>query len=69
MEQAQTLTPQQAREQLDRRGISSAAFARQHDLHPRLVCAVLAGRLKCRIGESHRAAVLLGMKNGEIVDG
>ncbi|GAB1412161.1 MAG: hypothetical protein HKUEN07_12820 [Rhodocyclaceae bacterium] len=63
------LTLEQAREELDRRGISVASFARQHNLHPRLVCAVLSGRLKCRIGESHRAAVLLGVKDGEIVNG
>lgn len=69
MNEGQTLTPQQARENLNKRGISSAEFARQHDLHPRLVCAVLAGRLTCRIGQSHRAAVLLGMKQGEICDG
>lgn len=69
MEQAPTLTPQQARERLNKSGTSAAAFARQHELHPRLVCAVLAGRLQCRIGESHRAAVLLGIKDGEIVNG
>lgn len=63
------LTPEQAREQLDRRGISAAEFARKNNLHPRLVCAVLSGRLKCRIGESHRAAVLLGVKDGEIANG
>lgn len=62
-------TPTEAREMLNRQGMSAAAFARQHGLEPRLVCAVLAGRLKCRIGESHRAAVLLGMKNGEIRNG
>lgn len=62
------LSPAEAREMLNRKGISSASFARMHGLHPRLVCAVLAGRLKCRIGESHRAAVLLGMKHGEAQD-
>lgn len=69
MEQTPALTPKQARELLDRKGISAAAFARQHELHPRLVCAVLSGRLQCRIGESHRAAVLLGIKDGEVVNG
>ena len=63
------ISPLQARENLDRMGLSAASFARQHGLHPRLVCAVLSGKLKCRIGDSHRAAVLLGMKEGEIVHG
>lgn len=66
MEHAAPLSPFEAREMLNRKGISAAAFARKHGLQPRLVCAVLEGRLKCRIGESHRAAVLLGMKIGEI---
>lgn len=69
MDAQQTLTAQEARERLNRNGISAAAFAKEHGLHPRLVCAVLSGRLKCRIGKSHRAAVLLGMKNVETVDG
>lgn len=69
MESAAALSPSQAREMLNRKGISAAAFARQNGLQPRLVCAVLGGRLKCRIGESHRAAVLLGMKIGEIPNG
>lgn len=69
MDAKRTITPQEARENLNRKGISAAMFARQHGFHPRLVCAVLSGRLKCRIGESHRAAVLLGIKAGEIING
>ncbi len=68
MGKKQTLTAEEARVELNRKGISAAAFAKKHGLHPRLVCDVLSGRLKCRIGASHRAAVLLGMKAGEIVN-
>lgn len=56
----------QARAMLNRKGVSIAAFARQHGLQPRLVAGVLEGRYACRIGKSHIAAVLLGMKEGEL---
>lgn len=69
MNQISAIAIKQARERLNRQGVSAAAFARQHALQPRLVCAVLSGRLQCRIGESHRAAVLLGIKDGEIING
>lgn len=59
-------TAEQARAMLNRKGISIAAFAKQHGLHKRLVAGVLEGRYQCRIGKSHIAAVLLGMKEGEI---
>lgn len=54
----------QARERLDRRGISLAEFSRINDLNPNLVSDLLAGRKKGLRGESHRAAVLLGIKQG-----
>ncbi|WP_322528536.1 DNA-binding protein [Salinicola sp. LHM] len=54
----------QARDRLDRRGISLAEFSRVNDLNPNLVSDLLAGRKKGRRGESHRAAVLLGIKEG-----
>lgn len=69
MKNAPVLSASEAREMLNRKGISAAKFARENSLEPRLVCAVLGGRLKCRIGESHRAAVLLGMKIGELPNG
>lgn len=60
------LTPEQARAQLDRAGISIVEFCRTHSLNKNLVSDLLNGRKKGRRGESHRAAVLLGIKQGEI---
>jgi len=62
------LTREQAREALNQRGISIAEFARAHDLNPNLVSDLLAGRKKGLRGEAHRAAVLLGIKDGVIND-
>jgi len=60
------LTPEQARAELDRRGISIAEFSRIHELNKNLVSDLLNGRKKGRRGEAHRAAVLLGIKDGVI---
>lgn len=56
----------QARSTLDRRGQSVQEFARQHLLNPSTVYAVLNGHSQGRRGEAHRAAVLLGIKDGVI---
>lgn len=61
-------TREQARKELERRGISIAEFCRAHDLNSNLVSDLLAGRKKGLRGESHRAAVLLGIKDGVIDD-
>ena len=61
-----TLTPEQARADLDRKGISIAEFSRLHGLNKNLVSDLLNGRKKGRRGEAHRAAVLLGIKDGVI---
>lgn len=57
---------QQAREALDKRGQSAKDFAELHNLNPSTVYAVLSGQSRCRRGEAHRAAVLLGIKDGVI---
>lgn len=62
------LTREQARQELERRGITIADFCRAHDLNRNLVSDLLAGRKKGRRGEAHRAAVLLGIKDGVIDD-
>lgn len=59
-----TLTLEQARAALDRKGISIAEFSRQHTLNSNLVSDLLNGRKKGRRGQAHRAAVLLGIKEG-----
>ncbi len=45
--------------------MSIAEFCRRHRLNKNLVSDLLNGRKKGRRGEAHRAAVLLGIKNGE----
>ena len=61
-----TLTPEQARAALDRKGVSIAEFSRKNELNKNLVSDLLNGRKKGLRGEAHRAAVLLGIKDGEI---
>lgn len=60
------LTAEQAREELDRSGVTIARFSRIHGLNKNLVSDLLNGRKKGLRGEARRAAVLLGMKNGVI---
>jgi gp16 family phage-associated protein len=60
------LTPEQARALLDFKGTSIAEFCREHGLNQNLVSDLLHGRKKGKRGEAHRAAVLLGIKIGEI---
>lgn len=60
------MSREQARAELIRHGINVAEFCRTHDLSPQLVYDLLAGRKKGLRGEAHRAAVLLGIKDGVI---
>lgn len=57
---------QEARARLARQGISAKDWALRNGLTPSTVYAVLNGQKKCLRGEAHRAAVLLGIKIGEI---
>ncbi|WP_106802892.1 DNA-binding protein [Pseudomonas sp. S5D5] len=57
---------QQARASLEKRGQTAKNFAELHNLNPSTVYAVLNGQSQCRRGEAHRAAVLLGIKDGVI---
>lgn len=59
-------TPAQARAEFERRGVSIAAWAREHGVSRSLVYEILAGRKKCHRGDSHRIAVLLGLKDGTV---
>lgn len=61
-----TRTPEAARADLEQRGISVAAFAREHGLPYGIVYQVLTGQKKGRRGAAHTAAVLLGLKEGVI---
>lgn len=62
------LTPAQAKERMEKRGETVVAFARQHSLDPPTVYQVLSGQKKGRRGEAHRAAVLLGIKDGVVLE-
>ena len=67
MTQAQALkTPAEVRAEFDRKGASIAAWARKHDLPPQRVYDVLQERNKGVRGKAHTAAVLLGIKDGDI---
>lgn len=55
-----------ARERLEAGGVSVQEFAKLHEIHPSTVYAVLSGQQKCRRGDAHRAAVLLGIKEGVV---
>ena len=60
-------TPSEIRAEFAKRGISIAAWATAHNFSSTLVFEVLAGRKKCIRGQCHNIAVLLGLKEGEIV--
>lgn len=60
-------TPQEVRAEFERVGRSYADFAREHKVNASLLAAVASGKRKCLRGQSHKIAVLLGLKDGEIV--
>lgn len=62
----QVKTRQEALEELTRHGISIAEWARRNNFNPDNVRHVLRKDLPCRFGESHKIAVLLGIKDGVI---
>lgn len=59
-------TPEQVRTEFRRKGITFAQWARQHNVSRHLVAQILSAKRPCNYGESHRIAVLLGLKEGEI---
>lgn len=59
-------TGDQVRDDFERTGKSVSAWAREHGFEPSLVFEVLEGRVKGKRGKSHKIAVLLGMKIGEV---
>jgi gp16 family phage-associated protein len=62
------LTPEEARAKLDEQGLSIARWAVMNGLNPNTVSDLLNGRKKGVRGESHNAAVLLGLKRGKIAN-
>lgn len=67
MEVKKTLSLEEAKSNLDKQGLSVSKFAKINQVSPNLVQAILDGRVKCRIGKSHKIGVLLGLKEGEII--
>lgn len=59
-------TAEQAKAEIEKSGITIAKWAVKNGLAPSAVYAVLNGRLSGNYGDSHKAAVLLGMKKGNI---
>lgn len=55
---------QQVRENFFRNGLTVSGWAREHGFKPGKVYDLLNGRCKGIRGEAHRAAVLLGLKEG-----
>lgn len=68
MQRQETKTHDQAREELRRKGIPVTKWAAEHGIEKSIAYAVITGRLKGTYGEAHRAAVLLGLKDGEVCD-
>lgn len=60
-------TREEIKEEFARRGLSLSAWATEHGFNRTLVHHVLNNRCAGRIGQSHKIAVLLGLKDGEIV--
>lgn len=63
-----TRTAEQIRADFQRKGVSISAWALANGFSTNLVFEVLAGRKKALRGQSHKIAVALGMKDGEIVN-
>jgi gp16 family phage-associated protein len=61
-----TRTPAQAKAWLESQGKTIKEFADEHGLDRATTYQVLAGTKKGRRGEAHRAAVLLGIKEGTV---
>lgn len=59
-------TPAEIRADFDKRGVTIADFCRENELSHTTVYQVLSGEKKGRRGEAHRAAVLLGLKEGVV---
>lgn len=61
-----TRTPEEVKAEFAARGMPIAEWARENNISPQRVYDVLARRNRGAFGEAHRAAVLLGLKDGVI---
>jgi gp16 family phage-associated protein len=60
-------TAEEARAELQRKGISITQWALANKFSPNLVFEVLWGRKKCVRGQAREIAIKLGLMEGEIV--
>ncbi|WP_350112096.1 hypothetical protein [Nitrosomonas sp.] len=66
MKQNKIRTREEVLKDFEKKGVSIRCWALENGLPPSIVRLVLKGKLTGRIGKSHKAAVMLGLKNGEI---
>lgn len=66
MEDVLLKTREEVLENFARKGLSIRSWAIENGLPPSVVHSVLKGKATGRIGVSHKAAVKLGLKHGEI---
>lgn len=59
-------TLEEVEREFDLKGISKADWAREHGIRPGVLYEIFSRRSSCKRGEAHRAAVLLGLKEGVI---
>lgn len=59
-------TAEEAKSEIRKSGLTIAKWAVKNGLSPSAVYAVLKGKVQGNYGEVHKAAVLLGMKDGLI---
>lgn len=57
-------TTAQVKRDFRRRGVTVTAWAEKHGIHHQTVRDILDGKLKGHRGDAHKAAVLLGLKDG-----
>lgn len=61
-------TVEEVKKEFDRKGESFSSWAKQHGIRPGVVHDLISGRQLGRRGQSHKAAVLLGLKEGDLPD-
>lgn len=61
-------TPQDVRNEFMRKGISFSSWARANGFDKATVSQVLSGCNAATRGQGHKIAVLLGIKDGEIIE-
>lgn len=61
-------TPQEVQAEWLRKGIGQNEWARKHGFSPVTVSHVLNGKNNGSRGQGHKIAVMLGLKDGEIIE-